>query len=90
MEVQQYFVVEKEEESTQYIPIENVISTLKQFEIGEAYNKKKEPEKVNQGVGRDIRMAEVIQKGESVTYKYKKKERAKNKISKNDNIELKN
>ena len=89
MEVQQDFVVEQEEESTQYIPIENVISTLKQFEIGAAYNKKKEPEKVDQGVGSDIRMAEVIQKGESVTYKYKKKERPKNKISKNDNIEFK-
>ena len=89
MEVQQDFIVEKEEESTQYIPIENVISTLKQFEIGASYNKKKEPEKVDQGVGSDIRMAEVIQKGESVSYKYKKKERPKNKISKNDNIEFK-
>ena len=89
MEVQQDFVVEQEEESTQYIPIENVISTLKQFEIGAAYNKKKEPEKVDQGVGSDVRMAEVIQKGESVTYKYQKKERPKNKISKNDNIEFK-
>ncbi|MBR1654671.1 MAG: hypothetical protein IJ690_07080 [Clostridia bacterium] len=61
---------------------------MKQFEIGAAYNKKKEPEKVDQGFGSDIRMAEVIQKGESITYKYKKKERPKNKIFKNDNIEF--
>jgi len=46
---------------------------LKQFEIGAAYNKKKEPEKVDQGFGSDFRICEVIQKGESVTYKYKKK-----------------
>jgi hypothetical protein len=45
MEVQQDFVVEQEEESTQYIPIENVISTLKQFEIGASYNKKKRARK---------------------------------------------
>ena len=43
--IQQEFIIEKEEQSTQYTPIENVISTLKQMEINRAYNRKKEPEK---------------------------------------------
>ena len=89
MEVQQEFVVEKEEESTQYIPIENVIFTLKRFEIGAAYKKKIVPEKVDQAVGDNIKIAEVIQKGETINYKYQKKERPLNKISENNHIEIK-
>ena len=89
MEVQQEFKVEKEEQSTQYVPIENVISTLKQFQIGADYKKKIEPKKVDKSIGDSIKIAEAIQKGESITYKYQKKERPINKISSNNYIEIK-
>ena len=45
MEVQQYFVVEKVEESTQYIPIENVISTLKKLKLEQLITRKKNQKK---------------------------------------------
>ena len=86
---QQEFTVKKEDQSTQYIPIENIISTLKQIEIGAAYKKKKKPEKVDQNVGNDIRLAEVVQRGETITYKYQKKEKPENKIAKNQRLEIK-
>ena len=89
MEVQQEFKVEQEEQSTQYVPIENVISTLKQFQIGADYKKKIEPKKVDKSVGDSIKIAEAIQKGESITFKYKKRERPINKISSNNYIEIK-
>ena len=73
LEVQQEFIVEKEDQSTQYIPIENIISTLKQIEINAAYKKKKEPKKVDQAVGNDIKISETIQKGVSISYKKKMK-----------------
>ena len=89
MEVQHEFKVEQEEQSTQYIPIENVITTLRQIEIGAAYKKKIEPEKVEIAVGDNTRLAEVIQRGEVVSYKYKKKEKPENKIAKNQRLEIK-
>ena len=87
-EVQQEFIVEKEDQSTQYIPYENIISTLKQIQIGATYKKKKEPEKVDQKVGSDIRLAEMIQRGESISFKYKMKEKSENKIAKNQRLEI--
>ena len=90
LEVQQDFIVETEDQSTQYIPIENIISTLKQFEIGATYKKRIEPEKVDQAVGNDIKMAEMIQRGETVSYKYKKKEKPENRVAKNQRLEIKN
>ena len=89
LEVQQEFIVEKEDQSTQYIPIENIISTLKQIEINAAYKKKKEPKKVDQAVGNDIKIFETIQKGVSISYKKKRKEKVENKISKNQRLEIK-
>ena len=88
-EVQQEFKVEQEDEATQYIPIENIISTLKQIEIGAAYKRKKMPEKVDQSVGDDIKLSEAIQRGATITYKYKKKEKPENKIAKNQRLEIK-
>ena len=90
LEVQQDFIVETEDQSTQYIPIENIISTLKQFEIGASYRKRIEPEKVDQAVGNDIKMSEIIQRGEAVSYKYKKKEKPENRVAKNQRLEIKN
>ena len=43
VQIQYDFVVEKEDQSTQFTPIENIISTLKQIEINAAYNKKHRP-----------------------------------------------
>ncbi len=88
-EVQQEFIVEKEDQSTQYIPIDNIIETLRQIEIGPSYKKKVEVEKVDQAAGDDIRMAQIIQRGEVVSYRYKKKEKAPNKIAKNQRLEIK-
>ena len=87
-EIQQEFIVETEDQSTQYIPIENIISTLKQFEIGAAYKKKKEPEKVDQAVGDNIKVEEIIQKGTTISYKYKEKEKPENRIDKNQHLEI--
>ena len=89
LEIQQEFIVEKEDQSTQYIPIENIISTLKQFEIGAAYKKKKEPEKVDQGAGDNIKIEESIQKGTIINYLHKKKEKPENIIDKNHHLEIK-
>ena len=88
-EVQQEFIVEKEDQSTQYIPYENIISTLKQIQIGAKYKKKKEPEKVDQSIGSDIRLAEMIQRGESINFKCKMKEKSENKIAKSQRLEIK-
>ena len=90
MEVQHESKVEQAEESTQYTPIENVISKLKQIEIGAIYKKRKETEKEDKGVGDSIKLAEIIQRGETVTYRYNKKEKPENRISKNQRLEIKN
>ena len=89
VQIQYDFVVEKEDQSTQFTPIENIISTLKQIEINAAYKKKKEPEKVEKSVGDNIRIAECIQRGESISYKYKKKEKQENRVAKNQRLEIK-
>ena len=73
VEIQQEFIVEKEDQSTQYIPIENIISTLKQFEIGAAYKKKKEPEKVDQAAGDNVKLEQSIHTEAKLNYLYKKK-----------------
>ena len=88
-EVQQEFKVEQEDEGTQYIPIENIIATLKQIEIGATYKRKKTIEKVDQYVGDNIKLSEEIQRGETITYKNKKKEKPENKITKNQIFEIK-
>ena len=89
LEVQHEYKVEQEEQSTQYIPIENVITTLRQIEIGASYKKKKETEKEDKAVGDSIKLAEIIQRGDTVTYRYKKKEKPENKIAKNERLEIK-
>ena len=79
-EIQQDFNVENKEESTQYIPIENVISTLKQMEIKGICKNKKEI-----AVGNDLILEENIQRSE-LNLKGNKKEKQKNKIDKNSII----
>ena len=89
IEIQHDFVVKKEDQSTQFTPIENIISTLKQFEINAAYKKKIEPEKIDKSVGNNVRIAESIQRGESISYKNKNKEKPENRVAKNQRLEIK-
>lgn len=72
-EIQQEFIVKKEDQSSQYIPSENIISNLKHIEIGAAYKKKKEPEKIEQAAGDNIILDERIERGAIINYKYSKK-----------------
>ena len=82
-EIQQDFIVENKEESTQYTPIENVISTLKQMEIKGIHKNKKEI-----AVGNDLILEENIARSE-LNLKGNKKERPKNKIDKSNILEIK-
>ena len=86
-EIQNELVPEQDEQGTQYIPIENIISKLKQIEIGPSYKKEKKIMK-EKSVGNDIRFDERIIKGESINIKTKVKKKV-NKISKNNNFEIK-
>ena len=88
-QIQQEFVIEKEEQSTQYTPIENVISTLKQMEIKGIQKIKKEIEKNDIAVGNDTILLESIQRSNELSYKNNKKEKKINEIFKNFNIEIK-
>ena len=89
-EVQQDFSNGKKDMDTQYIPIDNIISTLKQIEIGPAYQRKKEPEKMEQGVGENNSILQSIEKGGDISILSIKKELQENKIIKNENLEIKN
>ena len=89
-QIQQDLIIEKEEQSTQYTPIENVISTLKQMEIKSTYKKKKEPEKNDIAVGNELIIGESIQRNNEFSYKITKKEKPiDNKIDNNYNLEIK-
>ena len=85
-EIQNEIVPEQDEQGTQYVPIENIISKLKQIEIGPSYKKEKKEMK-EKSVGSDIRFDEKIIKGESINIKRKIKKR-ENKIS-NSNFVIK-
>ncbi len=78
-EIQNEIVPEQDEQGTQYVPIENIISRLKQIEIGPSYKKEKKIMK-EKSVGSDIRLDEKIIKGESINIKRKIKKK-ENKIS---------
>ena len=87
-QIQPEFIIEKEEQSTQYTPIENVISTLKQMEINRAYNRKKEPEKKEIAIGNDLILGESIERNYEINY-MNKKEKLNNIIDKNTQLEIK-
>ena len=78
-EIQNEIAPEQDEQGTQYVPIENIISKLKEIEIGPSYKKEKKIMK-EKSVGSDIRMDERIIKGESINIKRKIKKK-ENKIS---------
>ena len=81
-EIQNEIKPEQDEQGTQYVPIENIISKLRQIEIGPAYKKEKKIMK-EKSVGSDIRFDERIIKGESINIKTKRKKK-ENKITKSD------
>ena len=86
-EIQNEIYPEQDEQGTQYVPIENIISKLKQIEIGPSYDKKKIETK-EKSVGSDIRFDERIIKANSINIKTKIKKKD-NKISKNNNFLIK-
>ena len=81
-EVQNEIVPEMDEQGTQYVPIENIISKLKQIEIGPSYKKEKKVMK-EKSVGSDIRYDERIIRGESLNIKTKVKKKD-NKVTKSN------
>ena len=82
LEIQNDEIIEKDDQSTQYVPIENVISTLKQIEFGPSYQKYIKKEMKDQSVGSNIKMDEKIQKRDSININRAKK-KVNNKITKN-------
>ena len=82
-QIQQEFIIDKNDQSTQINPIENVISTLKQMEIKSVYKQKKEI-----AVGNNLLLGENIEKSE-LSIKGNKKEKQNMKIDKNNNVEIK-
>ena len=68
-QIQNEFKIETEEQCTQYTPIENIISTLKQIEIGPSYKRKIEPVKNDIAIGDDNIIEECIQKNDDVMLK---------------------
>ena len=83
-EIQNEVMPEQDEQGTQYVPIENIISKLRQIEISPAYKKENKIMK-EKSVGSDIRFDERIIKGESINIKTKKKKK-ENRITKSDFI----
>ena len=81
-EIQNELAPEQDEQGTQYVPIENIISKLKEIEIGPAYKKEKKIMK-EKSVGNDIRLDERIIKGESINIKTKVKKK-ENKVTKSN------
>ena len=81
-EIQNELNPEQNEQGTQYIPIDNIISKLKQIEIGPSYVKEIKEMK-DKSVGSDIRIDEKIIRTENINIKTKKK-KVENKISKNN------
>ena len=81
-EIQNELSPELDEQGTQYVPIENIISKLKEIEIGPAYKKEKKIMK-EKSVGSDIRLDERIIKAESINIKTKVKKK-ENKVTKSN------
>ena len=86
-EVQNSFRVEQAEESTQYIPIKNLISIMEKFEIPPSYKKPKKKMTKDVCVGNNNELDERIEEVDriSILTKIKKKE---NKIDRNNNFRI--
>ena len=83
-EIQNEQIVEQDEQGTQYVPIQNIISTLKQIEFGPSYKKPEKKQMKDASVGNNIRMEEAIEAMDSFKIKQKKK-KVNNQIT-NDNF----
>ena len=87
-EIQNEEIKEQFEQSTQYTPIENVISNMRQLEIGPSYKKVIKKETKEKSVGNNINISEKIQRNDWFHIKQSKK-KEKNQISKNNFVILK-
>ena len=87
-ETQNEEIKEQYEQSTQYTPIENVITNMRQIEIGPSYKKVIKKETKEQSVGNNLKISEKIQRRDSFHINQSKK-KGKNKISKNNFVILK-
>ena len=84
-EIQNEQIVEQDDQGTQYIPIENIISALKQIEFGPSYKRPEKKVTKDVSVGNNIEMEEAIEAMDSFNIKQKKKKIMPNKIT-NDNF----
>ena len=73
VEIQNEQIIEQDEQGTQYIPIENIITTLKQLEFGPSYKKPEKKITKDVSVGNNIEMEEAIESMDSFNIKQKKK-----------------
>ena len=85
IEIQQEQIIEQDEQGTQYIPIENIISTLKQIEFGPSYKKYEKKVTKDVSVGNNIEMEEAIESMDSFDIKQKKKKKVLKRMT-NDNF----
>ena len=86
-QIQNETKIEQSDEGTQYIPIENIISTLKQIQIAPSYGKPVKKMTKDVGVGNNVRLEERIEKNESINIRQRPKKTPKNYITK-DNFNI--
>ena len=85
VEIQNDQIIEQDEQGTQYIPIENIITTLKQLEFGPSYKKPEKKITKDVSVGNNIEMEEAIESMDSFDIKQKKKKKVLKRMT-NDNF----
>ena len=83
-QIQNEYFVEQDDQGTQYVPIENIITTLKQIEFAPSYKKQEKKKTKDVSVGNNIEMEEVIENMDSFDIKQKKKKKVPNKITNNN------
>ena len=82
-ETQNNEIIEQDEQGTQYVPIQNIISNLREIEIYPAYEKEEKKETKDQKSGNNTKLVEKIVKVENMNIKMKAKKRV-SKITKDD------
>jgi len=83
-EIQKEEIIEQNDQGTQYIPIENIISTLKQIEFTPSYKKPEKKITKDASVGNNIRIEEKIQTVDTFNIKQRQKKKPKNYITKDN------
>ena len=80
-QIQNEQIVEQDDQGTQYTPIQNIISTLKNIEFGPSYKRSEKKKTKDVSVGNNIEMEEAIEAMDSFNIKQKKKKVVPNKIT---------